>query len=476
MGDWLGTGTIAPQLRKYRPFKQARKYARSLNLKNGKEWKEHTKSSGFPDDIPVAPPSVYRDKGWIGWGDWLGTGYIAVFRRKYRSFTKARKYARSLNLKNREEWNRYGNEHGFPYYIPATPAWVYKDKGWAGWGDFLGTGNVSFILKRFRPFEEAREYARSLNITTSAQWIEHTKTSGFPGDIPVTPSRTYKNKGWVGMGDWLGTGEVYVYDGRRYRPFEDAREYARSLGLKSEKEWVRRARRSDFPRGIPARPHYHYRDRGWISWGDWLGTGNIVTYKRRFLSFRKAREYARSLNLKSGEEWIRHTKRSDFPKDIPVAPRVIYKDKGWKNMPDFLGYKPGRIGMKRKFRSFEKARKYARSMGFKNQKEWNEHTKLSGFPDDIPVVPPSVYRDKGWIGWGDWLGTGYIAVFRRKYRSFTKARKYARSLNLKNGKEWKRHAKLTGLPSDIPVTPRSVYRDKGWIGLGDWLGTGRRRR
>lgn len=38
LGDWLGTGTIAPRLRQYRPFKKARAFARSLSLKSVAEW------------------------------------------------------------------------------------------------------------------------------------------------------------------------------------------------------------------------------------------------------------------------------------------------------------------------------------------------------------------------------------------------------------------------------------------------------
>jgi len=59
MGDFLGTGTIAPHLRKYRSYEKAKKYAQSLKLKGVKEWTQHTKSKNFPKDIP-AYPSTYK--------------------------------------------------------------------------------------------------------------------------------------------------------------------------------------------------------------------------------------------------------------------------------------------------------------------------------------------------------------------------------------------------------------------------------
>ena len=79
MGDWLGTGTIAPRLRLYRSFKKARAFARALSLKNRDEWNQFCKGKfpekgTLPPDIPATPHNSYTDKGWAGMGDWLGTG------------------------------------------------------------------------------------------------------------------------------------------------------------------------------------------------------------------------------------------------------------------------------------------------------------------------------------------------------------------------------------------------------------------
>ena len=70
---WLGTGTIAPRLRKYRTFNEARKFVRRLKLKNGEEWKAYKRSGKLPIDIPAAPQHAYLKKGWQGMRDWLGT-------------------------------------------------------------------------------------------------------------------------------------------------------------------------------------------------------------------------------------------------------------------------------------------------------------------------------------------------------------------------------------------------------------------
>ena len=55
-----------------------------------------------PMNIPASPQQVYKDKGWAGTRNWLGTKKIT-----YRPFEEARSFARSLRLKTREEWLRY---------------------------------------------------------------------------------------------------------------------------------------------------------------------------------------------------------------------------------------------------------------------------------------------------------------------------------------------------------------------------------
>jgi hypothetical protein len=72
MGDWLGTGTVAPFLRQYRSFKKARAFVRDVGLKSEREWRECCRSGKKPADIPSNPHRTYEQIGWAGMGDWLG--------------------------------------------------------------------------------------------------------------------------------------------------------------------------------------------------------------------------------------------------------------------------------------------------------------------------------------------------------------------------------------------------------------------
>jgi Phage-integrase repeat unit len=66
MGDWLGTGTIAPQLREYMPFEEAKDVIHSLHMKSIEEWFEYCKAGKKPKNLPTNPSVVYEED-WKGW-------------------------------------------------------------------------------------------------------------------------------------------------------------------------------------------------------------------------------------------------------------------------------------------------------------------------------------------------------------------------------------------------------------------------
>ena len=57
------------------------------------------------------------------------------------------------------------------------------------------------------------------------------------------------------------------------------------------------------PEDIPTNPQLNYKNEGWISFGDWLGSGVIAASKIKFRDFISARKYVHSLKLKSKNDW-----------------------------------------------------------------------------------------------------------------------------------------------------------------------------
>jgi superfamily II DNA or RNA helicase len=507
-GDWLGTGTIATNLREYRQFDAARSFVRKLKLKNDHEWRVFCKGKlegkgKLPPDIPSNPQNTYSGHGWKDLGDWLGTGTIATRMREYRPFLNARRYVHSLNLKNGTEWRDFCNgkflgKGKLPSDIPVSPIQTYAGKGWKGMGDWLGTGYVANRQRDYKPFGEARTFAQSLKLKSGAEWkafcMGQLSSKGkLPQDIPATPWQIYARKGWKGIGDWLGTGHI-ANQQREYRPFDKARTFVRKLKLKNDHEWRLFCKgmmpgKGKRPLDIPSSPKTIYLEKGWKGLGDWLGTEYVANSLRKYLPFGEAREFARNLNLNNGEEWSafckgKITSKGKLPSDIPSNPSTTYSDKGWLGMGDWLG--TGTVAPRlRRYRPFDEARRFARSIKLRSTSEWWAFCKgkmpdKGTLPADIPVSPMQAYAAKGWKGVGDWLGTGTIATNDRKYRPFGDARAFAQSLKLKNGDEWRAFSKgkmlnKGKLPSDIPAHPVRTYATKGWKGMGDWLGTDSRK-
>lgn len=51
------------------------------------------------------------------------------------------------------------------------------------------------------PFEEAREFARSLRLRRYRDWTELCKSGKKLYNVPSNPNTVYKNKGWSGIRD-----------------------------------------------------------------------------------------------------------------------------------------------------------------------------------------------------------------------------------------------------------------------------------
>jgi superfamily II DNA or RNA helicase len=446
----------------------------------------------IPQGLPIDAESFISSIEYKCWS--------RLARLSWRPFEEARTFVRSLGLKGQKEWYDYCGgrltEKGkLPEDIPSNPNLVYKDGGWLSYGDWLGTGTVADRLRKYREFDEARAFVRSLGLKSRKEWFDYCRgrlpeKGKLPEDISQSPHQTYKNKGWVSVGDWLGTGTV-APQLRKYRKFDEARAFVRSLGLKGNKEWNdycggRLPEKGKLQEDIPSNPNLVYKDGGWLSYGDWLGTGTVAARLRKYREFNEARAFVRGLRLKSSQEWRdycrgRRPEKGKLPEDIPATPNHVYKGEGWVSMGDWLG--TGTVAHQlRKYREFNEARAFVRGLGFTGHKEWNDYcrgrlSEKGRLPEDIPAMPNQIYKGQGWVSLGDWLGTGTVATRLRRYREFNEARAFVRGLGFTGHKEWNdycggRLPEKGRLPEDIPASPNRVYKGQGWVSLGDWLGTG----
>jgi superfamily II DNA or RNA helicase len=416
--------------------------------------------------------------------------WASVGRANWRSFEEARDFARKLGLKSHIEWWGWSSgklkDRGLgelPPDIPATPERVYSEH-WKGWGDWLGHGRQGKWVA-YRPFEAAREYARSLNLKSYKEWKTLAKDRSvanknrLPDDIPAFPNHVYDE--WIGWWDWLGT----PHRRGSWMPYADARALARTLGLDGETEFIKWRRGSlkhkvKCPADMPMHPDRVYPE--FKDWPDFLGFTAAPT-----MTFEEAKAFVQRIGIKTQweyREWVSgHLRRHGLPvrpKNIPTNPHRTYSAV-WKGWNDFLGT-PVPRNMQPAWRPFKEAREYVRAQKLASVKEYWKWTRgelkdRPPFPDDIPKSPYDVYgKEKDWKGMSDFLGIKPLPKY-VEWWPFRKARRYVRNLALVNSDKYRKWANggrndLPEKPAEVPAQPWVIYRNE-WCGWDDWLGNGR---
>jgi hypothetical protein len=180
-------------------------------------------------------------------------------------------------------------------------------------------------MKKFRDFEEAREFVRSLNLKDVTEWNKYCESGNKHDDIPSDPESTYKDSGWKTMKNWLNI----TVNAKSLPLFEDAVVEARKLAkihnITGIETW-RLACEGALIINLPAAPYIRYR-KEWKGIGYWLGNGNkkVNPPLQSHRSFKEAREFVRSLGLKNIQEWKDYCKSGNKPDDIPFTPWGVYK-------------------------------------------------------------------------------------------------------------------------------------------------------
>jgi len=316
--------------KQFRNFNDTRKFVHSLKLKKWSDWLVFCKSGNKPHDIPSNVNTAYKNNGWISWGDFLGTGTIASYKKRYRTFDEAKKFAQSLNLKQRKDWTEYCKSGNKPEDIPTAPEIVYK-RQWKGVGDWLGTGTLHPRDRSYLPILESKRIIQKYGLKSKREWIELKKLNKFPKNIPRDPPSVYAKKGWIGWGDFLGSNVIQPQK-KQFRLFNDARDFAHTLNLSSGNEWIQYCKSGKNPKDIPADVVGVYK-KEWKNWGDFLGTGNIspTAISKNYLSFKEARTETRKLakkhNLKTFDDWKKAVREGKIPKNIPLKPDRVYSKK-----------------------------------------------------------------------------------------------------------------------------------------------------
>jgi hypothetical protein len=197
--------------------------------------------------------------------------------------------------------------------------------------------------------------------------------------------------------------------------------------------------------------------------------------KNKFYEYGELKKLVNSLSIKSKDEYIKIYKNliSSDGKRAPLNPVTFYGKDIWINWSSFLDKPIFKKKLNNIYYTYEECKNVIKDKKIFSKSDFAKKIKQI-INDDIkiPYNPYVTYKNE-WEGWGEFLGTGRIQDNQKQYMSFEDARKWARSLNLKMYKEWRR-LDLSKIPADIPKKPEKTYKNKGWVDYNDWLGIDKR--
>jgi hypothetical protein len=114
-----------------------------------------------------------------------------------------------------------------------------------------------------------------------------------------------------------------------------------------------------------------------------------------FLPFEQAKLYIHRLGFERTTQLTEWKQQGSRPSFIPSNPDKTYKDSGWMDWHDWIGFD---------FLPFTKARTYIRRLQLKNRKEYTNWLVSGQRPKFIPALPEQAYKHTGWINLKDYLG------------------------------------------------------------------------
>lgn len=172
------------------------------------------------------------------------------------------------------------------------------------------------VRLHYWPYEESYNYLLKQNINSFKKWFEFKESDENIFNIPKYPNIMYPDK-WQGWFHWLNinANNIILDDIKALyeKEFKD-----NSSFLMYDKDIVKIESLQEMIIEYP-KPK------------------KSESALNNYISFNKAREYVRSLNLKSKKAWDKYKVSSKIPSDIPVEPHVIYSNNGWINTDDWIG-------------------------------------------------------------------------------------------------------------------------------------------
>lgn len=489
---WLGVQEFFGIKITNRSFESARDWARQARSEGyfltSKEWPLAKKAGRLPIDIPGQPERVYKEKGWAGWGDFMGKSphgasmiEIALRQALSEVFLVHKGVKRIALAKGKcKRVDIFLIEKNI--VIEYDGAYFHASNLQKDIDETLLMEKSGCVVIRIR--EQSQKYKLPLineHLDLAVDWKPLYKTMieqvfDHLISLGLTTAKERISIGRYKTDQSEPNREFIVSPG--FWSYELARQFVQKLQLKNKRAWTDYTQTDEFSTlgKLPSNPMSSY-GLTFLSWGDFLGTGNIANRKKTFLSLENAKAQIRLINPRISSEatWRKANREGKIPTTIPKNPSVYYVNQGWIGWGDFLsnGKSPKNLGP---FLDYEDAKTFIRKLvpQIKNVAGFRQAIYDGLIASNIPRNPDSHYKNgRGWLGYGDFLGTNRVANAYKNFVTYDMAVTLIHQVapQILRSKDF-RHARDTNaILSGLPRNPANYYR-KDWNSWGVFLGVG----
>lgn len=308
-------------------------------------------------------------------------------------------------------------------------------------------------VNRYIEFKEAKDLVIKLSLKSRSDYKKYFKNNIL--SIPMCPNIVYKE--WISWSDWLGNDNIFC--GNRVFPdYETARKIVSKLNISRKCEWEIYHKKNNI-KNLPLCPNLAYKNKGWVSWSDWLS--NTSRSDRFFPSLKEAKKILKSNNICYKSQYLNFYKENN----LPSHPISTYNINSWSDI--LCNNKSTKLKLTKekrdKFLCFEDARSIVNNMLIISQNEWYNLTKLDLIPINIPKTPNKFYKE--WISWNNWLGHSITTY--KKFITYKEAKEFVKNLNFSSIIEYYDYL-ISNNIEFLPLNPLIFYK-KEWEGSSIFL-------
>ena len=182
----------------FQDYEETQRIVREIGFNTVADYRLAYKEYGLPSN----PPKVFKGKGWVDWGVFLGKRDD-----EYPPFKDAMKIVRENGIKSMGQYKRWYKKYG----LPSHPELYYQDKGWTSYLSFWGKSGMSNLS-----IEEAKHVVKKEGVKNRDEYRLFSKNLGLPSH----PDLFFRDKGWMGWNDFFGkTSPRTTQEERKYNIF-----------------------------------------------------------------------------------------------------------------------------------------------------------------------------------------------------------------------------------------------------------------